>query len=127
MKDFDTWNKNKIDIDKNEENRWCRPRDIWWCRVGINVGFEQDGKGKWFLRPVIVLRNFGIYTALIVPLTTHVKHNKYHVLLGKISGLEASAIVTQIRLVDTKRLVEKVGKVDPKLFDNVKRAIKDLL
>ena len=47
--------------------------------------------------------------------------------LGKPVGLKASAIITQVRLIDTKRLVEKAGKLEESVFDNVKRAIKDLL
>jgi mRNA interferase MazF len=127
MKDFGTWNTCKISIRRDEKNRWCRPRDIWWCKMGVNIGFEQDGKGENFVRPVVVLQSFGKYTALIVPITTSIKENRYHVYLGKPLGLKASAIITQLRLVDTKRLIEKAGKLEEGVFDNVKRAIKDLL
>lgn len=127
MKDFDAWNPEKMRLDTHEENRWCSPRDMWWCQMGVNVGFEQDGKGSKFLRPVIVLRNFGIHTALIVPLTTNIKKKPYLVPIGNPFDRESSVVVTQIRLVDTKRLIEKAGKLEEGVFDNVKRAVKDLL
>ncbi len=127
MKEFSQWNKNKMEINEREINRWCRPRDIWWCTVGVNIGFEQDGKGENFVRPVVVLQSFGKYTAIVVPITTSIKENKYHVYLGKPLGLKASAIITQVRLIDTKRLIEKAGKLEDGVFDNVKRAVKDLL
>jgi len=28
---------------------------IWWIRIGCNIGHEIDGKGKSFLRPVLVM------------------------------------------------------------------------
>ncbi len=127
MKDFDTWNTSKIDVHEREQNRWCRPRDIWWCKLGVNVGFEQDGKGERFIRPVVVLRNFSIHTALIVPLTTNTKKNKYQVPLGDIMGKQSSAIVTQIRLIDTKRLFKKEGRVGVEHFEHIKKAIMGLL
>lgn len=127
MKDFNEWNKDKIDIDEQEHNRWCRPRDIWWCKMGVNVGFEQDGKGEKFMRPVVIIQSFGIHTALIVPLTTNTKKNKYQVSLGIILGKNSSAIVTQIRLIDTKRLFKKEGRVDVEHFESIKKAITGLL
>ena len=126
MKDFNEWNKQKIKTQREEQNRWCQPRDIWWCSLGVNVGYEQDGKGTSFLRPVVILRSFGIHTALVVPLTTSKKKNMYHVSLGTQTGVQSYAIVTQIRLIDTKRLFEKRGKVDEKVFEIIKEAIKTL-
>lgn len=127
MKDFDAWNPEKMRVDAQEENRWCSPRDMWWCQMGVNVGYEQDGKGKKFLRPVIVLRNFGIHTALIVPLTTNLKKKSYLVPIGNPFDRESSVVVTQIRLIDTKRLVERVGKIDIEIFEKIRKAVKDLL
>ena len=126
MKDFNEWNKQKIKTQREEQNRWCQPRDIWWGSLGVNVGYEQDGKGTSFLRPVVILRSFGIHTALVVPLTTSKKKNMYHVSLGTQTGVQSYAIVTQIRLIDTKRLFEKRGKVDEKVFEIIKEAIKTL-
>ena len=126
MKDFNEWNKQKIKTQREEQNRWCQPRDICWCSLGVNVWYEQDGKGTSFLRPVVILRSFGIHTALVVPLTTSKKKNMYHVSLGTQTGVQSYAIVTQIRLIDTKRLFEKRGKVDEKVFEIIKEAIKTL-
>ncbi|MES2986168.1 MAG: type II toxin-antitoxin system PemK/MazF family toxin [Patescibacteria group bacterium] len=127
MKNFDIWNKEKKDIDNTKMHVWSRERDIWWCSLGENVGYEQDGKGEKYLRPVIVIKNFGVYTALIVPLTTSLKENRFHFKLGSILGKDASGIITQIRLIDTKRLVEKEGKLSEEVFIKLKKSIQDLL
>lgn len=46
-KDFDGWIKRK----KEHHYRKTLPpmfkeRDIWWVSVGVNVGFEEDGKTR---------------------------------------------------------------------------------
>ncbi len=127
MKDFDTWNNQKKGTDTTGTNKWCNERDIWWCRLGLNVGFEQDGKGTDFSRPVLILRTFGIRTALIVPLTTSKKQDRYHVFVGEVLKGESSVIITQMRLVDTKRLDDKRGRVSVEQFEIIRKAIKDLL
>lgn len=45
-KDFDSWNSQKKNIHTKGENKFYHPREIWWCSLGINVGFEQDGTGQ---------------------------------------------------------------------------------
>ncbi len=57
MKDFDTWNNLKKGVNAGK-GKLYKERDIWWCSLGVNVGFEQDGTGNSYERPVVVLRGF---------------------------------------------------------------------
>lgn len=127
MKQFDIWNIQKKEIHDNKVHLWSRERDIWWCSMGENIGFEQDGKGELYLRPVLVIKNFGLFTALIILLTTSSKENPYHVELGYILNEKAFAIITQIRLIDTRRMAEKIGKLEEGIFIKVKNSIQELL
>ena len=126
MKDFDHWNKLKKNVNDNESKVY-KERDIWWCSLGVNIGFEQDGTGKSYERPVVVLRGFSRPVCLIVPLTTSTKENKYHVALGEVDGKPAAAIISQIRLVDTRRFVDKVGMLEKSKFTELKNVVRDLL
>ncbi len=126
-KKFDIWNSQKNEIHKLELHRWCHTSEIWWCVMGENIGFEQDGKGERFLRPVVVLWSFGRYTVWIIPLTTSLKENLYHIDIGIVMNKQAFAISTQIRLVDTKRMLEKVSKVNVSVFLKLKKSIIALL
>lgn len=126
-KDFDSWNKNKKRIHSENENKFYHEREIWWCALGTNIGFEQDGTGKAGERPVLVLKGFSKHVCLVIPLTTSEKKNPYHVTLGEIAGRKAFAIVSQLRLVDTKRLINKIAVIDRKLFETTRKAAKDLL
>jgi len=57
-KNFDTWNNHKKLINKQRAAPFYKEREVWWCALGVNVGFEQDGTGKNFDRPVLVLKGF---------------------------------------------------------------------
>ncbi len=127
MKDFDSWNIQKKTLHLTGENKFYHPREIWWCSLGVNVGFEQDGTGKVYERPILILRGFSKHVCLMVPLTTSQKKNPYHIPIGIVDGKEAFVITSQIRLIDTKRFINKIGVVDQKIFENIRKTIKDLL
>ena len=77
---------------------------------------------------MVVIRGFSRQVCLVVPLTTSPKKNKYHLKLGKVIGdKSSSAIISQLKLIDTKRLVQKSGMLEKEKFAELKNAIKDLL
>jgi len=43
MKQFDKWNEVKKRTDKIERNLKLRPRDIFWLKIGQNIGHEEYG------------------------------------------------------------------------------------
>ena len=45
MKNFDTWNKEKKNLENvGHDTLAFHEREIWWCSIGFNLGDEQDGK-----------------------------------------------------------------------------------
>jgi len=126
QKDFDGWNEIKKRAD-TEKPRLYTVREIWWCRFGVNIGTEQDGRGDNFLRPVVILRGFGSDACLVAPLTTSVREHPLRVSVGMIDGHPARANLSQIRVVDTRRLVEKVGFLEKEIFAIIRKAAKGLL
>ena len=126
-KEFDKWNEIKKLIHKEGMDKLYCAREVWWCSLGVNIGFEQDGTGGDNQRPVLILKGFSKHVCIVVPLTASTKKNPYHIAIGEIDGRNAFAIISQVRLVDTKRLVNKVSMVDVDLFNKIRKAIKDLL
>jgi hypothetical protein len=51
-KDFDGWGQRKKKIDSFVRFQHPKEKEIWWCRVGLNIGTEVYGKGKDYMRPV---------------------------------------------------------------------------
>ena len=127
IKEFDKWNEKKKEIHNHESNLFYHEREIWWCSLGVNVGSEQDGTGKNFDRPVVIIKGFNRDVFFAVALTGRKKVGKYHFYLGKIEDHDASAILSQIRLIDVKRLVRKIGTLEEKLFLKLKNALRALL
>ena len=127
MDKFDEWIIIKRNTHHITNPKLYRERDIWWCKFGINIGDEEDGKGKFYLRPVIVIKGLGPNTCLVVPLTTSKNVHKYRIPVGTVRNHDAKAIISQIRVVDTRRFVEKSGFVDKKKSADIKKAIKGLL
>ncbi len=123
QKDFDKWNNQKKLIDEIGENKFYHPREIWWCRMGLNVGHEQDGKDIDFERPVLILKAFG-NICLIVPLTTSLQEHEYRIPIGLIEDKQATVILSQIRVVDTKRFSEKIGVLNNEMFSNIQKHIR---
>lgn len=125
-KEFDKWNQVKKKTN-TEEPRLYTVREIWWCRLGVNIGTEQDGSGEFFLRPAIILRGFGSGACLIVPLTASVREHPLRVSVGNVDGRMARANLSQLRIIDTRRLVEKIGFLESGVFATLRKAAKDLL
>ena len=112
-KDFDRWNKVKKAINAaDEEGRlYFHEGDIWRVHLGVNVGYEIDGKSSDFSRPVIILRKYNQYSFLALPLTTNARPNKWRMPIGSVADRDAFAILSQLRNIDSRRLIEKKGHV----------------
>lgn len=127
-KDYKIWTPIKVKIHNNKSTRpGFHEREIWYCHLGENVGFEQDGKGDDFLRPVIILRKFNNEIFWAIPLTSVIKKSKYYFAITLEDGKKSSAILSQIRLIDAKRLSYKIDNVDSVEFEELKKKLKDLI
>ena len=57
-KSFDNWNKIKQNTHNDTKTIGFSQYEIIFMKLGANIGFEQDGQGVEFLRPVLVYRKF---------------------------------------------------------------------
>ena len=127
-KDFKNWHGQKIKIENDRPRVFFSEREIWFCYLGENVGFEQDGRGEEFLRPVIALKKFNNEVFWAIPLTKTKKKGKYYLSFSFRGESEiSSAILSQIRLIDAKRLKYKIGDMKISDFENIKNKIRQLL
>jgi mRNA-degrading endonuclease toxin of MazEF toxin-antitoxin module len=100
---------------------------VWWCTLGVNVGSEENGSGEEYRRPALILKGLSVETCLVVPLTTSAKAHPLRVAVGLIGGKEARAILSQMRVIDTKRLVRKIEYLDVGTFEQIRKAAKGML
>lgn len=126
-KDFDNWNERKKTIHALAINPPYHPGEVWWCHLGVNIGFEEDGTGENSERPVVIVKRFNPSLCWVIPLSTSVKSNPYYVSVGSVDSKPASAIISQMRPVDTKRMINLIGLMDKGVFYKLKQAAKGLL
>lgn len=122
-KDFDLWNEEKKKLEINSPIIFFHIREVWWCKLGINLGFEQDGKNLDFARPVIILKTYSVNAALVAPLTSKNKKGAYYFDIGKVDGRDAKAVLSQIRFVDKRRLINKADVIKEEIFEKLRSAI----
>ena len=119
-KDFDRWNTQKKNLNADVESLFFREGEIWWVHLGVNIGYEIDGKSDNFARPVIVLRKDNKYSFLALPLTTSARPSPWKLLLGSIAGTSSFAILSQLRNIDSRRLYQKVGSLASDILATVR-------
>ncbi len=127
-KDFNRWNEIKKEMDaKDLKVLYFREREVWWCSLGINIGDEENGKGAMSQRPVLILRKFNMRIMLVIPVTTRIKpDNRFYMPIACPDGRTRSVIISQIRIIDTRRLGKRMFMMDLILFQNIKKEIRHL-
>ena len=119
VKLFDDWNIEKQLID-NKQPLNFNAREVWWCSVGVNVGYEIDGKGNNFQRPMLVYRKVAVNQCLCFPITKNIK-NLPGYFRFKGSVIDGSIIFEQIKTVDSKRMINRIeiiGEDEFRVIDN---------
>ena len=83
----------------------------------------MNGKGDEFIRPVLIIKKYNHYSFLAMPLSTSTNINKYRVSVGVVDGKNAVANLSQLKNIDSKRLINKIGHIDHDLFKSIKEKI----
>jgi mRNA interferase MazF len=132
MQEYDKWNEVKKETVKSVMRLTIKPRDIYWAKIGQNIGHEEYGKGDNFLRPIIVVRQPTSDLFLGVPTTSTKKEdNDYFHRINYKNKLEentnSSAMLLQLKAFSKKRLLNKIGTVNKDEFkiiiDKLKRLV----
>ena len=124
-KDFDRWNTIKKKTHGKKMPPLFSEREVWWCTLGINIGSEEDGKGSGYLRPVLVVRKFNKDIFYGLPITSNKKDSKFYLIIDS-GSIQGSVILSQMRLIDAKRLSHLLGKITDKELDETKKKLKAL-
>lgn len=127
QKDFDSWNQKKKEINYSEYKvPLFKERDIWWVSIGVNVGFEEDGKHEKFIRPVLVLKKFNRMLFFGVPLSTKIKDNPYYLPIT-VKGEIVSVLISQIKVFSALRMQDKLAELDEKDYTKTVEILKEKL
>lgn len=125
-KDFNSWNELKQKLDDDQKQLFFKERDIWWCSIGINVGHEENGKNKFFSRPVLIIRKFNRNLFYGIPLTTKTKDNKYYHQIN-FKGENQCAMLSQLKIFESKRLRTRMGDLSHRQFSEIKQKLAEII
>ena len=127
-KNYKIWTPLKSEINnKNLRPQGCKKREIWICNLGENIGFEEDGKGNQFTRPVLILKVFNKNFCHIVPLSTTNKRSRFYYPFNGQTGKISVALLSQSRPIDIARLSRKVGYINKEKFEEIQTRIRKIL
>ncbi|MCX6051186.1 MAG: type II toxin-antitoxin system PemK/MazF family toxin [Campylobacterales bacterium] len=126
MKDFDKWNELKKELEAKKKIVVPKEREVYWASIGENIGFEQNGKGNIFSRPVLIVKRFSKNMFFGIPLSTQIKEGNFFYTFTFLEQ-HSNALLVQGRIFDTKRLENRLGMIDKSDFENIKKSLRDLL
>ena len=114
---YDIWNEIKKALSRENKMLHFNQKEIFMTYVGKNIGFEQNGdKNQNFLRPMLVYKKFSKNLFLGIPLTTTQRDGKfYHSFIFKDNKI-STALLSQIKLVDSKRCKYRMGQIKDEDF-----------
>ena len=103
--------------------------DIWLADLNPTMGTEP---GK--TRPIVVIQtdllNEVHLSTLICPITTNVKEEieilRVHLKRGQLEKL-SDILIDQVRAIDNKRLIKKLGKLNKEQIQNLKANLRIVL
>jgi mRNA interferase MazF len=117
------WSSVKQITEENHKKVYFKERDIFWLKVGENIGFEQNGKGDKFQRPVLVLKRYNDDMFLGIPLSTIPREGSFFYQFSFIDGETSTALLVQNRLFSSKRFIKKIGKISKNDFEMLKQKL----
>jgi mRNA interferase MazF len=126
-KDFDGWSREKKRVHERKDGKFFHEREIWWCSLGVNVGYEEDGKNEQYERPILVVKKFNRDVLWALPLTRTTKDNQYYYRLLQGDEQDSAVILSQLRLLSSKRLNRRLRKISLAQFKEIVEAISAFL
>lgn len=111
IKFIQEWCKLKASLFYKQSRIVFKQGDIWWCSLGMNLGEEMFGKGDKFTRPVLIFRKLTGNSFLGLPLTRQEKQGSWYVKIT-IHGGKNWVMLNQARVLDKKRLTNRIGELD---------------
>jgi mRNA interferase MazF len=125
MKKFREWLGLKEQVDSSTRRPSAKEGELWWASVGINIGREIDGKNSGFSRPVLVLKKLSSDLYLVAPATSRAHSGNWFIPFRHGDKISI-ACLQQIRVIDRKRLLRRIARVDTDDYHRVKLAIRTL-
>jgi mRNA interferase MazF len=106
--------------------------ELWWADFGIPFGSEPGYKRPVFIIQNDFFNNSKINTTIVIPLTTNLllaDAPGNMIITKRESKLEKDSVITisQIEVIDRRRLIEKITKIDKAIIEKIENNIMFIL
>jgi mRNA-degrading endonuclease toxin of MazEF toxin-antitoxin module len=122
--DYNLWNKRKQKLN-SQKRVFFNEGEIWWSSVGLNIGMEINGKNHLYQRPILILKKLGHNTFIGVPLSTSVREGNFYFTI-ETKGITGQLMFNQIKVMDSKRLLRKISKLNSNKLIEIKNNLKNI-
>lgn len=128
-KEYDTWNdlKKKIQFEFGIPPYFPQEGGVWMSYLGKNIGYEQNGSGDNFSRPVLVIKKFNNHMFWCVPLSTKQKPFDFYFNFIDPNKEKVSVVLAQLKLVSIKRLKRKLYDIDSETFTKMREKLRNFI
>lgn len=129
MDEFDVWNEFKKKINKEDIKHKPYPHEgeVWMCSLGKNIGFEQNGGGNNFSRPILIVKKFTNQMFWGIPLSTKQKNLDFYYNFTDLNNQKVSAILAQLKLISVKRLKRNLYEISKEDLKEIKIRLQKFL
>lgn len=93
--------------------------------MGQNIGVETNGKNQGFERPALVIKVFNQNSALIAPISSKIKSDKYKVEFVNGEGEENIVNLSQLKTISSQRFIRKIGDMKEIDFAKIVETLKN--
>ena len=128
-KEYDIWNelKKAIQSEISEPDYFPQEGEVWMSSIGKNIGYEQNGSGDNFSRPLLVVKRFNNHMFWCIPLSTKQKKFDFYFNFTDPNNEKVSVILAQMKLVSVKRLKRKLYAIPQNILAEIKEKLKKFL
>jgi mRNA interferase MazF len=124
---LEVWSKRKVRTHLAVRGKlYFEEREIWWSCLGENIGNEINGKHDVFERPVIILKKLSADILMAIPVTTKLRSGSWFYAFN-VEGQPRRAVLAQIRVISTKRLIRRMGAMSMEDFAGLQKALINLI
>lgn len=120
------YDKKNIESDSDDIKYYPKTGEVWMSSLGLNIGYEQDGSGKGYSRPVLIVHKFNNHMFWSIPLSTKQKKFDFYYNFTDMNNHKVSAILAQLRLISVKRLNRRLYDISPNMFIEIKTKLRDI-
>lgn len=126
-KNYNDWNEVKKETELITKRVYFKERDIFWTRIGENIGYEQNGKGDEFQRPILIVKRYTNDMFLGVPLSTKLREGSFYFHFSFLDDRKSTALLVQHKLYSHKRLMKKMGMISTDDFEQLQIKLHNLI